>query len=148
DTFDVEYWPMELYKLTLASAEKDLAGRVGLVTGAAHGIGRAVARGLAAAGGHVGVTDLDREAASTVAREICDRHGLDRALGLRLDVTDEASVAAAFRDAVLAYGGLDVVVSNAGMAHSSPIDRMELEDWRRSLDVNATGHFLVSRAAL
>src|SRR3989475_676744 len=148
DTFDVEYWPMELYKLTLAPPEKELARRVALVTGGAHGIGRAVARRLAAEGCHVVVTDLDGEEASAVAREICETRGFERALGLRLDVTDESSVGAAFKDAVIAYGGLDVVVSNAGMAHSSPLDLMELQDWRRSLDVNATGHFLVSRAAL
>jgi rhamnulose-1-phosphate aldolase/alcohol dehydrogenase len=148
DTFDVEYWPMELYKLTLAPPEKELARRVALVTGGAHGIGRAVARGLAAAGCHVVVTDLDGEGASAVAREICEAQGLDRAVGLRLDVTDESSVTAAFRDAVVSYGGLDIVVSNAGTAHSSPIDLMDLRDWKRSLDVNATGHFLVSRAAL
>jgi len=148
DTYDVEYWPMELYKLTLARPGKELERRVALVTGAAHGIGRAVARRLAAEGCHVVVTDLDGEGASNVAREICDRHGLDRAAGLRLDVTDETAVLAAFREAVVLYGGLDVLVSNAGVAHSSPIDTMDLKDWRRSLDVNATGHFLVSRAAL
>ena len=148
DTFDVEYWPMELYKLTLAPPEKELARRVALVTGAAHGIGRAVARLFAAEGCHVAVTDLDGEKAAMVAREICEAQGMDRAIGLRLDVADEASVEAAFRETVVAWGGLDLVVSNAGMAHSAPLDRMELADWQRSLDVNATGHFLVARAAL
>jgi rhamnulose-1-phosphate aldolase/alcohol dehydrogenase len=148
DTFDVEYWPMELYKLTLAPPEKELERRVALVTGGAHGIGRAVARRLAAEGCHVVVTDVDGDAASVVARDLCDRHGPERALGLPLDVTDESAVTAAFHETVVAYGGLDVVVSNAGMAHSSPIDAMDLNDWRRSLEVNATGHFLVSRAAL
>lgn len=148
DTFDVEYWPMELYKLTLAPPEKELARRVALVTGAAHGIGRAVARLFAAEGCHVAVTDLDGEKAAAVAREICDAQGMDRAIGLRLDVAEEASVEAAFRETVLAYGGVDLVVSNAGMAHSAPLDKMDLKDWQRSLDVNATGHFLVGRAAL
>jgi len=148
DTFDVEYWPMELYKLTLAPPEKELARRVALVTGAAHGIGRAVARLFAAEGCHVAVTDLDGEKAAMVAREICEAQGMDRAIGLRLDVADEASVEAAFRETVVAWGGVDLVVSNAGMAHSAPLDRMELTDWQRSLDVNATGHFLVARAAL
>ncbi|HXU12205.1 MAG TPA: SDR family oxidoreductase, partial [Candidatus Binatia bacterium] len=148
DTFDVEYWPMELYKLTLAPPEKELARRVALVTGAAHGIGRAVARLFAAEGCHVAVTDLDGEKAAMVAREICEAQGMDRAIGLRLDVADEASVEAAFRDTVVAWGGVDLVVSNAGMAHSAPLDKMELADWQRSLDVNATGHFLVARAAL
>jgi rhamnulose-1-phosphate aldolase/alcohol dehydrogenase len=148
DTFDVEYWPMELYKLTLSPPEKELARRVALVTGAAHGIGRAVARLFAAEGCHVAVTDLDGEKAAAVAREICDAQGMDRAIGLRMDVSDEASVEAAFRETVLAWGGVDLVVSNAGMAHSAPLDKMDLKDWQRSLDVNATGHFLVGRAAL
>jgi NAD(P)-dependent dehydrogenase (short-subunit alcohol dehydrogenase family) len=148
DTFDVEYWPMELYKLTLSPLEKELARRVALVTGAAHGIGRAVARLFAAEGCHVAVTDLDGEKAAAVAREICDAQGMDRAIGLRMDVSDEASVEAAFRETVLAWGGVDLVVSNAGMAHSAPLDKMDLKDWQRSLDVNATGHFLVGRAAL
>jgi rhamnose utilization protein RhaD (predicted bifunctional aldolase and dehydrogenase)/NAD(P)-dependent dehydrogenase (short-subunit alcohol dehydrogenase family) len=148
DTFDVEYWPMELYKLTLAPPEKELARRVALVTGAAHGIGRAIARRFAAEGCHVAVTDLDGERAAAVAREICDRQGMDRAIGFGMDVADEASVEAAFRETVVAYGGVDLVVSNAGMAHSAPIDRMDLKDWRRSLEVNATGHFLVGRSAL
>ena len=148
ETFDVEYWPMELYKLTLAPPEKDLARRVALVTGAARGIGRAIARRLAAEGAHVVATDLDLDGVRALAREICDRHGAERAVGVRLDVTDEGSVSRAFEAAVLAYGGIDILVSNAGVAHSSPIDRTALEDWRRSLDVNATGHFLVGREAM
>src|SRR6266699_365278 len=82
DTFEVEYWPLELYKLGLAPPEKELARRVALISGAARGIGRATARRLAAEGCHVVVTDLDGEGARTVAREICEGHGTDRALGL------------------------------------------------------------------
>jgi rhamnulose-1-phosphate aldolase/alcohol dehydrogenase len=148
DTFDVEYWPMELYKLSLAPPEKDLARRVAFVTGAAGGIGKAIARRFAAEGCHVVVADIDLERAQKVAGEICDHRGMDRARALRMDVTEEGSVATAFEDAILAYGGIDILVSNAGMAHSSPVDRMELRDWQRSLDVNATGHFLVAREAM
>lgn len=148
ETFDVEYWPMELYKLTLAPPEKDLERRVALVTGAASGIGRAIARRLAAEGCHVVATDVDLEGVRSLAGEICAREGIDRATAARLDVTDERSVAAAFAEAAVAYGGLDVIVSNAGVAHSSPVDRMSLGDWQRSLDVNATGHFLVGREAM
>ena len=148
DTFDVEYWPMELYKLTLAPAEKDLARRVALVTGAASGIGRAIARRFAAEGCHVVAADLDLEGVASLAREICDRQGIDRALAVRMDVADEASVRAGFDTAVLAYGGLDVLVSNAGIAHVAPVDRMQLSDWKRSFEVNADGHFLVAREAV
>ncbi|MBI4169923.1 MAG: SDR family oxidoreductase, partial [Acidobacteria bacterium] len=148
DTFDVEYWPMELYKLTLAPPEKDLARRVAIVTGAASGIGRAIARRFAEEGCHVVVTDIDLEGARALAQAICEARGIDRAVGVVMDVTDEASVRAAFEEAVVAYGGIDVVVSNAGVAHSSPLDRLDLKDWQRSIDVNATGHFLVARESL
>jgi rhamnose utilization protein RhaD (predicted bifunctional aldolase and dehydrogenase)/NAD(P)-dependent dehydrogenase (short-subunit alcohol dehydrogenase family) len=120
EAFDVEYWPLELYKLTLAPPERELARRVALVTGGASGIGRAVARRRAAEG----------------------------ALGLAMDVTREDSVRAAFEETVLAFGGLDVLVSNAGVAHAAPVDRMRLADWERSFAVNATGHFLVAREAM
>ncbi len=145
ETFDVEYWPMELYKLTLAPPEKDLARRVAIVTGAGSGIGRAIARRFAAEGCHVVATDRHEEPVRDLAREIVEKHGHGRALALRLDVCDEASVRAAFEAAVVAYGGIDVLVSNAGIAHVAPIDQMQLCDWQRSLDVNATGHFLVAR---
>jgi len=148
DAFDVEYWPLELYKLTLAPPEKELARRVALVTGGASGIGRAVARRLAAEGAHVVVGDLDETGAKTTADEIVAAAGAGRALGLGMDVTSEASVGAAFEEAVLAYGGLDILVSNAGVAHSAPVDRMRLADWERSFAVNATGHFLVAREAM
>jgi rhamnulose-1-phosphate aldolase/alcohol dehydrogenase len=148
DTFDVEYWPLELYRLSLGPTERELSRRVALVTGAARGIGRAVAARLASEGCHVVVTDRDASGAGQVAAEIVERHGPDRALSLSMDVTDERSVADAFDAACLAYGGIDIVVSNAGVAHVSPIDRLALQDWRRSFDVNATGHFLVARSAL
>jgi rhamnulose-1-phosphate aldolase/alcohol dehydrogenase len=148
DAFNVEFWPLELYKLQMAPPEKELARRVALVTGGASGIGRAVARRLAREGAHVVVTDLDGEGARRVADEIAADAGPARPLGVRLDVTSEASVDAAVAAAVSAYGGLDVVVSNAGIAHAAAIDRMALADWERSFAVNATGHFLVTRAAL
>ncbi len=148
DAFDVEYWPLELYKLTLAPPEKELARRIALVTGGGSGIGRAVAKKLAAEGAHVVVGDLDEAGAKQTADEIVATLGAGRALGLRMDVTREDSVSAAFEAAVLAYGGLDLLVSNAGVAHSAPVDRMQLADWERSFAVNATGHFLVAREAM
>ena len=148
EAFDVEYWPLELYKLTLAPPEKDLARRVALVTGAASGIGRAVAMRLAAEGAHVVVADVDQAGAVKVAAEVTGAVGAGRAIGAGMDVASEVSVRAAFDEAMLAYGGLDIVVSNAGIAHSAPIDRLELRDWERSFAVNSTGHFLVAREAL
>jgi rhamnulose-1-phosphate aldolase/alcohol dehydrogenase len=148
DAFNVEFWPLELYKLQMAPPEKELARRVALVTGGGSGIGRAVARRLAREGAHVVVTDLDEAGARRVAEEAAAEAGPARPLGLRLDVTSETSVEAAVAAAVDAYGGLDLVVSNAGIAHAAAIDRMALADWERSFAVNATGHFLVARAAL
>jgi len=148
DAFDVEYWPLELYKLALAPPERELARRVALVTGGASGIGRAIARRLAAEGAHVVVGDLDEPGAVRTAEDIVAAVGSGRALGLGMDVTREASVRAAFEAALLAYGGLDVLVSNAGIAHSAPVADLRLEDWERAFAVNATGHFLVAREAM
>jgi rhamnulose-1-phosphate aldolase/alcohol dehydrogenase len=148
DAFDVEYWPLELYKLTLAPPEKELARRIALVTGGGSGIGRAVARKLAAEGAHVVVGDVDGATARRTADEIVAAVGSGRALGLEMDVTREASVRTAFEETVLAYGGLDILVSNAGIAHSAPVVRLELADWERSFAVNSTGHFIVAREAM
>jgi NAD(P)-dependent dehydrogenase (short-subunit alcohol dehydrogenase family) len=148
DAYDVEYWPLELYKLTLAPPEKELARRIVLVTGGGSGIGRAVARRLAAEGAHVVVGDVDEAGAKKTAEEVTAAVGGGRAIGLRMDVTSEDSVRAAFETTVLAYGGLDILVSNAGIAHGAPVDRLALADWERSFAVNATGHFLVAREAM
>jgi rhamnulose-1-phosphate aldolase/alcohol dehydrogenase len=148
DAFDVEYWPLELYKLTLAPPEREMARRIVLVTGGAGGLGKAVARRLAAEGAHVVITDLDGAGARKVADEIAAKAGSGRTLGLAMDVTSEASVRAAFEEAILAYGGVDVIVSNAGIAHSTPVVDLALGDWERSFAVNATGHFLVAREAM
>jgi NAD(P)-dependent dehydrogenase (short-subunit alcohol dehydrogenase family) len=148
DAFAAEYWPLELYKLTLAPREKELSRRVVMLTGAAGAIGAGIARRFAAEGGHVVCGDLDQEKAEALADELTQANPANRAFAIRMDVTNEASVEEAFEQAVLEYGGIDVVVSNAGIAHSAPLDELALKDWERSLAVNATGHFLVSREAL
>lgn len=148
DGFRAEYWPLELYKLTLAPPDRDLAGRIALVTGAANGLGRAIALRLAAAGAQVVATDVDAAGIESVASAIVEREGAGSALAQRLDVTRAEEVEAALERAALEYGGVDVIVSNAGIAHCAPIEQLELADWERSMAVNATGHFLVTRAAL
>jgi rhamnulose-1-phosphate aldolase/alcohol dehydrogenase len=146
--FRAEYWPLELYKLTLAPPDRDLAGRVALVTGAANGLGRAIALRLAAAGAQVIATDVDAAGTEEVASAIVKSEGAGSALAVQLDVTRAEDVDAAMQRAALEYGGVDVIVSNAGIAHCAPIESLELADWERSLAVNATAHFLVTRAAL
>ena len=148
DIFEAEYWPLELYKLTLAPPEKELERHVALVTGGAQGIGQAIARRLASEGAHVVVTDLDEAACRAVADDLNALHGAGRAIGLRMDVTDEAEVEAAFEQVRLTYGGLDILVSNAGIAPVGPLDQLPLRDWQRAMDINATGHFLVARQAV
>src|SRR3989441_12834262 len=110
DAYDVEYWPLELYKLTLAPPEKELARRIVLVTGGGSGIGRAAAKRLAAEGAHVVVGDLDEAGARKTAEEGTAAGGGGRAIGLPMDVARDAALRAAFETTVLAYGGLDILV--------------------------------------
>ena len=146
DAFDVQYWPLERYKLSLQPPERELSRRVALVTGGAGGIGRATARALCRSGAHVVLADLDRAGAAAAAAEINAAFGPGTALAVAADVTDEASLARAFREAVLGYGGLDMVVANAGIASSATIEETTLAEWHRNMDVLATGYFLTARA--
>ncbi|MBI2884736.1 MAG: bifunctional rhamnulose-1-phosphate aldolase/short-chain dehydrogenase [Candidatus Omnitrophica bacterium] len=148
EAFGVEYWPLELYKLSLAPPEAELSREIVLITGATGGIGRAIAELLVNRGATVVVTDLSRRAVEQLADALNRRAGRRRALGVALDVTREASIAQAFARARRVFGGLDAVVSNAGIAMVASIDRLSLQQWERSLAVNATGHFLVARAAV
>ena len=148
DAFHAEYWPLELYKLTLLPKEKELAAKIVLVTGAASGIGRAICERFAEEGAHVVVTDVDLALAEKVAESIVAKHGLRRALAVKLDVSDEQEVERAFEETIRAYGGLDVVVSNAGISSFGSLDALPVADWDRSFAVNSRGHFLVARAAM
>ena len=148
DAFHAEYWPLELYKLTLLAKDRELAGKVVLITGAASGIGRAIAERLAEEGAHVVVTDVDAPLAEAVAQGIVNKHGVRRATCLRLDVASESEVDSVFAAAVREYGGLDVVVSNAGISSFGSLDSLSADDWDRSFAINARGHFLVARAAM
>src|SRR5918911_4727184 len=147
ESYAVEYWPLEQYKLTLAPPEKEFARRVALVTGAAGGIGSAICTRLAADGAHIVATDIDEAGACCLAEDLCRRYGEGRAVGVRMDVTDEQSVRDAFARAALQFGGLDIVVSNAGLASSAPIEETTLAEWQKNLGVLATGYFLVAREA-
>lgn len=142
ESFAVEYWPLELYKLRLAPPPAELEGAVAFVTGGAGSIGGAIATRLAAAGASIVIADLDFAGAEESARAL-----KTAAVGVATDVTDEDSVKGAFEQAVLAFGGIDFVVSNAGIASSAPIEETTLELWERNYDVLARGYFLVSREA-
>jgi rhamnulose-1-phosphate aldolase/alcohol dehydrogenase len=147
ESYGVEYWPLELYKLSLKPAPKPLEGQVALVTGAASGIGRAIARRLAADGAHVVIADLNVDGGKTVAEEIVGAKGYRRAVSVGMNVTDESAVTAAFDVAIQAYGGVDIAVNNAGIASSAPIEDTSLEMWNRNQSILSTGYFLVAREA-
>ncbi len=147
EAFDIEYWPLELYKLRLKPPDRDYAGKVALITGGASGIGRATAYRLAEEGAHVVVADINQQDGEAVTADIVKRFGQNRALFVYADVTDEAAVQAAFRRAILAYGGVDVLVNNAGIAGGAPIEETSLTLWQRNLDILATGYFLMAREA-
>jgi rhamnulose-1-phosphate aldolase/alcohol dehydrogenase len=147
DAFDIEYWPLEEAKLQRLPRAKSLEGRIALVTGGAGGIGSATARRLLAEGASVVLADLDETALEGGTAELGRAYGADRVRGVRADVTDEASVAECFVRAVREYGGLDILVSNAGIASASPIDETTLATWQKNVDILATGYFLVSREA-
>jgi rhamnulose-1-phosphate aldolase/alcohol dehydrogenase len=149
EKFRIEYWALEEAKLRRRPRPKPLATRVALVTGGGSGIGRATARRLAAEGACVVVADRDGPAAQKVAEEIGagQLHSADLAIAVTSDVTDEQSVAAAYRQAALAFGGVDLVVSNAGLSISRPLLETSLDDWDIQHDVMARGSFLVAREA-
>jgi len=144
EKFRIEYWELEEAKLRRRPRPKPLAGRIALVTGGGSGIGRATAQRLAAEGACVVVADRDGESARTVADGLGPR---DVATAVTVDVTEEDAVAAAFGAAALAFGGVDLVVNNAGLSISKPLLETTLADWDIQHDVMARGSFLVSRQA-
>jgi rhamnulose-1-phosphate aldolase/alcohol dehydrogenase len=144
EKFRIEYWELEEAKLRRRPGPKPLATRVALVTGGGSGIGRATAQRLAAEGACVVVADRDGQAAEAVAGDI---GSADVAIAATTDVTDEASIAQAFAAAALAFGGVDLVVNNAGLSISKPLAETTAADWDLQHDVMARGSFLVSRAA-
>ncbi|HEY0619077.1 MAG TPA: bifunctional aldolase/short-chain dehydrogenase [Kribbella sp.] len=144
EKFRIEYWALEEAKLQRLPKPKPLATRIAFVTGGGSGIGKAIAHRLAAEGACVIVADLDLGAAETVANEI---GGPDQAIAVGADVSDGAAVERAMQQAVLAFGGVDLVVNNAGLSISKPLLETTEKDWDLQHDVMAKGSFLVSRAA-
>ena len=144
EKFRIEYWDLEEAKLKRAPKPKPLASRIALVTGAASGLGKATALRLAAEGACVVVADRDKEGAVAVAAEIGNS---DKAIGIAMDVTDEGAIAAAIAAANLAFGGIDIVVNNAGISISKSLVETTVQDWDLQHDIMARGSFLVSREA-
>jgi rhamnulose-1-phosphate aldolase/alcohol dehydrogenase len=144
EKFRIEYWDLEEAKLKRAPKPKPLAGRIALVTGAASGLGKATALRLASEGACVVVADRDLEGAVKVAAEIGNA---DKAVGISMDVTDEQAIADAIAASSLAFGGVDIVVNNAGISISKSLVETTVNDWDLQHDIMARGSFLVSREA-
>ncbi|MER1999927.1 MAG: bifunctional aldolase/short-chain dehydrogenase, partial [Lysinibacillus sp.] len=147
ESFAVEYWPLELYKLSLAPPENEFSRQVAFVTGGAGGIGSETCRLLASKGAHVVLADLNLEGAQKVAAEINTAYGVGVATAVKMDVTDEAQIIAALNETVKTYGGVDILVNNAGLATSSSFEETTLSEWNINMNVLGTGYFLVSREA-
>jgi rhamnulose-1-phosphate aldolase/alcohol dehydrogenase len=147
EAFDIEYWLLEEAKLKRMPKPKALAGKVALVTGGAGGIGRAIAGRLLGEGAAVIICDIDRDVLAEAEADLKKNFGRDNVTGLWVNVTNEAAVIALFKDAALAFGGIDICVSNAGFASAAAFEDTSLELWQRNIDVLATGYFLITREA-
>lgn len=147
EAYDIEYWPLELYKLRLAPPPREFAGKVALITGGASGIGRMTAFRLAQDGAHVVIADINRAGGEQTAAELNERFGFKRAIFTHTDVTSEAAVQETLRQTVLTYGGLDLLVNNAGIAGGANVEDTTLEMWQRNIDILVTGYFLMAREA-
>jgi rhamnulose-1-phosphate aldolase/alcohol dehydrogenase len=147
EAFDIEYWSLEEAKLQRMPKPKSLAGRVAFVTGGAGGIGRATVQRLLGEGACVVLADIDEKALRSTLQDFRASYGADTVRALGLDVTREDAVAHAYAEATVEYGGIDIVVSNAGISSSAPVEDTELSMWQRNMDILSTGYFLVSREA-
>jgi len=147
EAFNIEYWQLEEAKLQRMPKPKSLAGRIALITGGAGGIGRATADKLLGEGACVLLTDIDKQGLQDSVQHFSKIYGPDVVSAIVMDVTDELQVQQAFDFAVLSFGGLDILVSNAGIASSAPLDETTLADWNFNQSILSTGYFLVSRSA-
>lgn len=147
EAFDIEYWLLEEAKLQRMPKPKSLAGRVAFITGGAGGIGRSTAERLASEGACVVLADIDESALESTKGDFEKRFSADAVRTVQLDVTQEDAVLGAFAEASVAFGGIDILVSNAGIASSAPVEDTTLAMWNKNIDILATGYFLVSREA-
>ena len=147
EAFDIEYWDLEEAKLQRMPKPKALAGRVALITGGAGGIGLATARRLMDEGACVVICDIDREALAGAEAELKKKYGADVVASSWVDVTREDAVIAGFRDSAWKFGGVDICISNAGIASASPVEETTLALWQKNMDILSTGYFLIARQA-
>ena len=147
EAFDIEYWLLEEAKLQRMPKPKSLAGRVALVTGGGGGIGAATAERLLREGACVVLADIDLAAAEKVQEQLSIVYSADVVRSVAVDVTREDAVARAYAETAVEYGGVDILVSNAGIASSAPVEETSLALWSRNMDILSTGYFLVSREA-
>ncbi|MBB6409148.1 bifunctional rhamnulose-1-phosphate aldolase/short-chain dehydrogenase [Mesorhizobium sangaii] len=147
EAFDIEYWLLEDLKLQRMPKPKTLAGQIVLVTGGAGGIGRATANRLLREGACVVLADIDQTALASANDELANAYGKDFVRPVLINVTSEDQVIAGFAETAVEFGGIDILVSNAGLASSAPIEETTLALWNKNMDILSTGYFLVSREA-
>lgn len=147
EAFDIEYWLLEEAKLQRMPKPKSLAGRVALVTGGAGGIGSAIAARYMSEGACVVLADINADGLNATQKQLSKTFGADVVRSVMMDVTSEDAVAAAFAQAAVEFGGIDILVSNAGIASSAPVEDTSLALWNKNMDILSTGYFLVSREA-
>lgn len=147
EAFDIEYWLLEEAKLQRMPKPKSLAGRVALITGGAGGIGAATAERYLAEGACVMLADIDQDSLKAAHDALTQRHGTDVVRTVVMNVTDEVAVAAAYAEMAVEFGGVDILVSNAGIASSAPVEDTTLALWNKNMEILSTGYFLVSREA-
>lgn len=145
EAFNIEYWLLEEAKLQRMPSRTSLAGRIAFVTGGAGGIGQAIAHRLLSDGACVVFADIDQTALDATVAGFGARFGKDQVHGVLLDVTQEDAVIAAMGETVLRYGGLDIVVNNAGISSAAPVEDTTLELWNKNMSILGTGYFLVAR---
>jgi rhamnulose-1-phosphate aldolase/alcohol dehydrogenase len=145
EAFDIEYWLLEEAKLQRMPKPKALSGQIALVTGGAGGIGQATTRKLLEQGANVVLLDIDQDALSSTISDIEAQVGPDAVRGFKVDVTSESDVVSALESCALAFGGVDIIVSNAGIASSAPLDETSLELWNKNQSILSTGYFLIAR---
>ncbi len=148
EAFNIEYWLLEEAKLQRMPKPKDLSGRIALITGSAGGIGKAIAKKFAQEGACVIINDINEERMQGATEEFKKQFGRDTAVSVVLNVTDEQSTAVAVDEACLAFGGIDIVINNAGISISKSIAEHTLEEWDRLYNILVKGQFIVSKAGI